>query len=285
MNYTQRREAFRALLEGARCVHPASVHDPLTARIAEDLGYECGILGGSVASLTVLGVPDLVVLTLTELAGLTRRITRAAALPLMVDADHGFGNALSVMRSVAELESAGTAALTIEDTALPREYGRSAERLTGIDEAAAKMRAALEARTDAALVIIGRTDLRRTDATDAAARLAAYAAAGVDALMAIGVKTRGALEELRASAPGLPMVLGGAGAELADTAFLAGQGVRIALQGHRPFAAAVQAAYETMRALREGAPPAEAGNVASQDLMDRLTRSERFADYTRRFLR
>ncbi len=114
---------MRAILAGTQCLHPGSVFDPISARIAEDLGFEMGMFAGSIASFTVLGAPDIVVLTLTEFADQIRRITRAGNLPLLVDADHGYGNALNVMRTVQELETAGVAALTIEDTLLPRAYG------------------------------------------------------------------------------------------------------------------------------------------------------------------
>ena len=122
MNWTSRRERFRALLSAPQCVHPASVFDAISARIALDLGYELAMFAGSVASMTVLGAPDLVVLTLSEFAEQAYRISRGADLPLMVDADHGYGNALSVKRTVEELETAGIAALTIEDTLLPPPY-------------------------------------------------------------------------------------------------------------------------------------------------------------------
>src|ERR1700692_2900092 len=85
--------------------------------------FEIGMFAGSVASFTVLGAPDLIVLTLTEFAEQAYRICRAGSLPLLVDADHGYGNALNVMRTVEELETAGVAALCIEDTVLPRTYG------------------------------------------------------------------------------------------------------------------------------------------------------------------
>src|SRR3546814_3363475 len=86
MRWTDRRERFRALFAGNRCVHPGSVFDPLSARIAEELGFETGMFAGSVASLTVLGAPDLILLTLSEFAEQAYRINRAAGLPLMVDA-------------------------------------------------------------------------------------------------------------------------------------------------------------------------------------------------------
>src|SRR5919206_989207 len=135
MHWTDRRERFRAVLAGPRCVHPGSVFDPLSARIAEDLGFEVGMFAGSTASLTVLGAPDLIVLTLSEFAAQAYRVNRAGNLPLLVDADHGYGNALSVKRTVEELETAGVAGLTIEDTLLPRSFGdRGETRLVSIEE-------------------------------------------------------------------------------------------------------------------------------------------------------
>ena len=95
----------------------------MSARLAEDIGFEAGMFMSSTASLTVLGAPDLIVLTLSEFAAQARRICRAGNLPLIVDADHGYGNALNVRRTVEELENSGIAALTIEDTLLPGAYG------------------------------------------------------------------------------------------------------------------------------------------------------------------
>ena len=104
MRWTARRERFRALLSGDACFHPGSVYDAISARIAEDLGFETGMFAGSIASMTVLGAPDIVVLTLSEFADQAHRICRAGELPLIVDADHGYGNALNVMRTVEALE-------------------------------------------------------------------------------------------------------------------------------------------------------------------------------------
>src|SRR3989442_5978927 len=114
MLLSERRKQYRRVLEGSACIHPASVFDAMSARMAESLGFEVGMFAGSIASGTVLGAPDLVVLTLTEFAAQIRRITRGSDLPLMVDADHGYGNALTVMRTVEDLGPAGAAALPIE---------------------------------------------------------------------------------------------------------------------------------------------------------------------------
>ncbi|MFT5440813.1 MAG: carboxyvinyl-carboxyphosphonate phosphorylmutase, partial [Alphaproteobacteria bacterium] len=135
MHWTPRREVFRAIIEGDKCIHPGSVFDPISARIAEEVGFEVGMYAGSVASLAVLGAPDIVLLTLTEFADQAYRINRAGNLPLLVDADHGYGNALNVRRTVEELETAGVAALTIEDTLLPQAFGTVGEtHLISIEE-------------------------------------------------------------------------------------------------------------------------------------------------------
>src|SRR6201995_1399425 len=120
--YRARREKLRLILSGSACIRPGSVYDAISIRIAEDLGFEVGMFGGSVASLAVLGDPDITLITLTELAEQMRRMSRAAALPVLVDADHGYGNALNVRRTVQELETAGAAGLTIEDTLLPAAF-------------------------------------------------------------------------------------------------------------------------------------------------------------------
>src|SRR4029434_1971217 len=119
---------FRAVLQGSKCLSPASVFDPLSARIAESVGYEVAMLAGSVASNSTLAAPDLIVLTLTEFADQIRRITRASRLPLLVDADHGYGNALNVMRTVWELDHAGVSCMSIEDTAVPTPFGQAESR-------------------------------------------------------------------------------------------------------------------------------------------------------------
>src|ERR1044072_11739 len=157
-DWTKRRQKFRAILQGKRCVHPGSVYDAISARMAEDIGFECGIFAGSTGSLVVLGAAHLIVLTLSEFADQAYRINRAGELPLLVDADHGYGNALNVMRTVEELENAGVAALSIEDTDLPRGYGPSDNaKLLSLEEGVGKMKAALAARRDPDMVIAGRT--------------------------------------------------------------------------------------------------------------------------------
>ena len=283
--WSERRGRFRAVLSGAKCVHPGSVFDPISARIAEDLGFEVGMLAGSIASLSVLGAPDMILLTLTELADQAHRICRAGSLPLLCDADHGYGNALNVMRTVEELETAGVAALSIEDTELPQPFGSQGKaRLISIDEGVGKMRAALAARRDPGLVIAGRTGAASiTGIADAIERAKAYQATGVDAIFLVGVKTRADLDAIAAQID-LPLILGGAGRELLDLDYLAACGVRICLQGHQPFMAAVQAVHDTLAALRGGTAPEQLQRIASEEMVKRLSRGQDYARWARDWL-
>src|SRR6266849_2337160 len=200
MTFRKRRDALRLILTGSVCIRPGSVYDAISIRIAEDLGFEVGMFGGSVASLAVLGDPDIALITLTELAEQMRRMSRAAGLPVLVEADHGYGNALNVRRTVQELEATGVAALFLT-----------------------------------------------------------------------GIKSRAELEAISAATT-LPIVLGGAPEEMTALDYLSGQRVRIALQGHAPFAAATQAVYATLKALREGTSPRDLKGLASSELTGRAMR-------------
>ena len=284
MHWTDRRRRFRALLAGDRCYHPGSVYDPISARIAEDLGFEIGMFAGSVASMTVLGAPDLIVLTLSEFAAQAYRINRAGNLPLMVDADHGYGNALNVKRTVEELETAGISGMSIEDTELPTPHGTTKPRLVSIAEGVGKMKAALAGRQDPLLSIAGRTSaITISGLDDAIARGKAYEAAGVDALFFVGIKTRAELDAISAATT-LPLIMGGVSGELTDRDYLAARRVRIALQGHQPFAAAVKAVHDTLKALREGTAPSKLQGVADAELMKRVTREGDYGRWTKEFL-
>jgi carboxyvinyl-carboxyphosphonate phosphorylmutase len=284
MAFRQRREKLRSILNGSACIRPGSVYDATSIRIAEDLGFELGMFGGSVASLVVLGDPDIALITLTELAEQMRRMSRAAQLPVLVDADHGYGNALNVRRTVQELEAAGAAGLTIEDTLLPQAFGQTRTQLIPLEEGVGKMKAALDGRGDPSLVIMGRTGAASISGIDdAIARAKAYEATGVDALFFTGVTSRGELDAISAATK-LPIVLGGAPEDMSALDYLASQRVRIALQGHAPFAAATQAVYETLRALREGTSPKNLKGLASAELTGRAMRDKDVKARTSEFL-
>lgn len=277
--WSGRRANFRKLLEGDSCVYPASVFDPVSACVAEHLDYEMGMFAGSLGSLAVLGAPDLIVLTLSEFAEQGHRIGRASSLPLFADADHGYGNALNVMRTVEELENAGLAGLSIEDTNLPQPYGSGGKpELLSIEEGVGKMKAALAGRSDPDLVIAGRTSAPAlTSVSDAIARSKAYVAAGVDAIFLVGVPSREALETIAGEIE-VPLLLGGGAKDMRDPEWLAAQGARFMLRGHQTFTASVQAIYDVMKALKDGTEPELITHTASAELMRAVTRQE---DYER----
>ena len=285
MRYKKRREKFRAVLAGDRCVFPGSVFDPISARIAEDIGFEIGMFAGSVASHTVLGAPDLIVLTLSVFAQQAQRINRASSIPLMVDADHGYGNALNVRRTVEELEMSGVSGLSIEDTELPQTFeAKGKTSLLSIEEGIGKMKAALSGRQDPDLVIAGRTSAPAvTGVSDAIERAVAYQKTGVDAIFLVGIKTKDELDAI-AEKISLPLILGSAKGDILDADYLSTRNVRICLKGHQPFAAAVQAVYATLKSIREGVPVEELSGIASSDLMKKVTRAADYDEMTREFL-
>ena len=287
MRFDKRRKKFRSILNGDRCVYPGSVFDPISARIAEDIGFEIGMFAGSIASFTVLGAPDVIVLTLSEFAQQAQRINRASELPLMVDADHGYGNALNVKRTVEELEMAGVSGMSIEDTELPQPFGSvGSTKLLSISEGVGKMKAALDGRQDLNLVIAGRTSAPAvTNTEDALERAIAYEKVGVDAIFLVGVKTREQLEKI-SDALSIPIILGGGGnSDMLDLDYLSAKNVRICLQGHQPFSAAVKAIYDTMKALREGTPIDDLQGVASAELMSKVTKNSDYKNMFEKYLR
>jgi len=285
MTATEQRQRMRAILNGTECKSPASVFDALSGRLARSVGFELGILAGSVASNTTLAAPDLIVLTLTEFADQIRRIQRASDLSLLVDADHGYGNALNVMRTVEECEHAGVSCLSIEDTALPTPFGSSGETFIPIAEGVGKMKAALAARRDPALVIAGRTSAIRGEGIDSAvARLKAYAEVGVDCVFVVGLESLEQLAMIKAATK-LPIIIGSAPASITREEF-ATHGGRVVLQGHQPTAAVVKTLTEVYTHLFNGGAPAELkSTIATAEQMEAVTRGAQYKAWQKDFLR
>ncbi len=287
MNHTEQRNRLRAILADSQCLSPASVYDALSARVAEAVGYKIGMLAGSTASSTTLAAPDLIVLTLTEFADQVRRIMRACNLSLIVDADHGYGNALNAMRTVHELEHAGVSALSIEDTALPTPFGQAEgkESLTSIPEGAGKLRAAVAGRSDPSLIIAGRTSALKIEGVEGTlARVKAYSQTGVDAIFIVGLEKLDQLDAIHAATK-LPIIIGSAPASLKREE-LAARGARIVLQGHQPVAAAVKALHACYSHLFNGGAPADLkSTIASAEEMEKVTSADQYKQWQRDYLR
>jgi methylisocitrate lyase len=180
-HYASPGKQLRLLVEEATIQIPGAPN-ALFARLIERMGYDALYLSGGAFSAGVLGLPDVGLFTLTELAQQTSYLTRSTTIPVIVDADTGFGEALNVERTIVELEAAGAAAIQLEDQVLPKRCGHlSGKTLIDTEAMCAKLRAAAGAKGDPDTVIIARTDARGvTNLDDALARARAYVAAGAD---------------------------------------------------------------------------------------------------------
>mgnify|MGYP001760006183 FL=1 len=276
------RRAFRKLLASPYCYHTASVFDPMSARIAADLGFEVGILGGSVASLQVLAAPDFALITLSEFAEQATRIGRVTQLPFIADADHGYGNALNVMRTVIELERAGVSALTIEDTLLPAQFGRKSTDLISIEEGVGKIRAALEARVDQELSIIARTNAGVIPTEEVIARVVAYQTAVADGVCMVGIRDFAHLEEIARHVTVPLMLVTYGNPQLHDDVRLAELGVRIAVDGHGAYFAAIKATYDCLREQRR--ITSSASDLSATELTHTYTQPNDYIVWAREFM-
>ncbi|KRE18237.1 carboxyvinyl-carboxyphosphonate phosphorylmutase [Bosea sp. Root381] len=239
-----RRDAF--LLPGAA--------NALTARIAEDLGYEAVYLTGAGFTNMQLGMPDLGLLSVTELAEAAARISDVTSISLVVDIDTGFGNALNVYRTVHLLERAGAAALQIEDQIFPKKCGHfSGKGVVPLPEMLSKIHAALDARRDEDTLIIARTDARAVEGFDRALERAhAMTEAGADVIF---VEAPESADELRRigqlPAPQLVNVVMGGKTPMLPREDLAEMGFSIALYANAALQAMVLAAQEVLGSLRD----------------------------------
>jgi methylisocitrate lyase len=192
----KRTTRFRLLIEAPEIVVLPGVHDALTLRLAEQAGFQAVTCGGYSATASLLGAPDVQQLTMTEMAEMYARLCDATELPLFADGDTGYGNATNVARTVRAYERAGVAGLFIEDQESPKRCGHmDGKRVIPAGDMVAKLKAALDARVDADLILCARTDARAVHGLDEAIeRCQLYREAGADLLF---VDAPVSVEELR----------------------------------------------------------------------------------------
>ncbi len=281
----QQRKNLSEILKGDQCIIASSVFDAVSARLAHHIGSSVGVLGGSVASQVVLGAPDIVLLTASELAEQTRRICRTGCVDLIVDADHGYGNALNVMRTVQELQASGAAAICIEDSVLPRQFASGAEQgLVSIEEGRKKLLAAVQARGTGPMLILARTNAAGSHGIDqAVTRFQAYQELGVDALFVPYLRSRDQLDAI-ASVAKLPMIVAGSHADLFDLPYLQSRGVKVWVWGHQPYALALKTLHDAMLAIHNGAHPSQLAGNGGEDFLAIGTDKEQYEKMTREFL-
>ena len=270
------RERFRDVLSRPGCTLAANIFDPLSARIAYLLDYEVCFLSGSVGKVANLGIPDMVLSNLSDLVDHCRRITRMADVSLMLDGEDGFGNALSVMRTVRELEAAGVAAIEIEDNIAPVRLHGDDPGLVSTHEHVGKLEAAAAARADPATVIVARTAALSYESLDVALdRMRAYAQTGAEVVRLVGLQTREQLEAIHKAIP-LPLTVLSPPDDIRDDrAFLDATGVKILMLGNPVFAMAVKTIYEGLKHLKDGgAMEALSDQEASAELLQQVNRTE-----------
>lgn len=201
---------LRELLAGDGMLLAPFVYDGFTARIAEEAGFDAVYMSGFATSMS-RGLPDIGLLTQTEMTQNAAVVASAVGVPVIADADTGYGNAINARRTVREYERAGAAGVHIEDQVAPKKCGFfDGKQVIGLEEAALKIRAAADARTDPDFVIIGRTDALAVNGwDDAERRCRAFAEAGADLVFVDGVRTREDLREFARHLGDLPRMYNG----------------------------------------------------------------------------
>jgi 2,3-dimethylmalate lyase len=203
------RARLRELLAGPGPVVAPGSYDALSARLVEQAGFDVVYMTGFGSTASLLGRPDVGLLTGTEMIDNARRIVAAVDVPVIADADTGYGNAVNVVRTVQGYEQAGVAGIHLEDQVMPKKCGHmSGKAVIGTDEMVGKIRAAVAARRDPDLVLIARTDAAAVEGLDAAvARARAYADAGADLLFVEAPTSEDAIADVAAQLRGVaPLV-------------------------------------------------------------------------------
>jgi 2-methylisocitrate lyase-like PEP mutase family enzyme len=225
---------LRQLLARPRLLVAPGAWDALSARVVEAAGFEAVYVSGAAVSAGVAALPDLGLLTMTEMVGQVRRVAEAVELPVLADADTGYGNALDVQRTVREYEAAGAAGLHLEDQEFPKRCGHlEGKRVVPVATMVARVRAAVDARRDPDFVIVARTDARAVEGLPAALdRARAYGEAGADVLFVEAPEGEAEVEAVPRALPGVPLLLnlgGGGRTPMLPAARLEALGYRIAI--------------------------------------------------------
>ena len=284
---SKKNEMYRALLGKPTATLAGNIFDPLSARIAQMIGYELLVLSGSVGKASNLAAPDIVISTLPDVSDHIRRITRNTDIPIMVDAEDGFGNAVNVWRCVRELEAAGVSGIEIEDNVVPRQFGVDDPGLKPLATQVGKLKAAMAARTDPTTVIIARTATWRADREHAVERIKAYAATGAEAFMLTGVKSKADIAATHEAAPNIPITILAPPPGVTDDArFCSDMNVKIIMLGNPTYLVAVKSIYDTLKFLKEGGEAAELkAKQADAELARQIIRIDEFEKWQKEYMK
>jgi 2-methylisocitrate lyase-like PEP mutase family enzyme len=267
---------LRRLLAANEPVLAPGVYDGLGARLVEEAGFSCVYMTGFGSAASLLGRPDVGLLTLTEMAGNAARIARATALPVIADADTGYGNPINVIRTVQEYEQAGVAGIHIEDQVSPKKCGHmEGKQVIPVSEMEAKVRAAIAARSSSDFVLIARTDARAVEGIDGALERAhRYREAGADVLFVEAATSEGEIELVARELEGVPLLFNWAeGGKTPPVPYeqLRDLGYRIVIFPISNLLSATQAMRDALAEIRRAGTPIP--------ILDRIPRFGEFLDF------
>jgi len=249
---------LRELMEHG-LVHAPGCYDALSATLVEQAGFDAAYLSGFALSAGSLGVPDLGLIGLDDVAGAVRRITAQVTIPVIADIDTGFGGPLNVRRTVLEVEAAGAAAVQIEDQVAPKRCGHFEDKeIVSLDDAVERVAIAVESRRSGDTVVIARTDAVAVTGIDAAIeRGRAFVAAGADVVFVEALEDVEQLARVSAALAGTPLLYNaveGGRSPMLDAATLAAHGVRILIHPVTLLLETIRAQRTALVALRAGQP-------------------------------
>lgn len=268
-------ERLREMLAGTEPVLAPGAYDGLTARLVEEAGFEAVYMTGFGATASLLGRPDIGLLTFSEMADNARRITQAVEVPVIADADNGYGNPINVIRTVREYETAGVSAIHIEDQISPKKCGHlEGKQVIDASEMVEKVRAAVEARSSEDFVIIARTDARAVEGIDGALeRARRYREAGADVLFVEAPQSEEEVAAVAEAFPDVPLLfnwLEGGKTPATPLGQLKDLGFRLIIFPVSTLLAAARAVREVLARMRQDGDPTP--------IMDRLLPFEEFTD-------
>ena len=262
---------LRAAMD-AGIVHAPGCADALGALLIERAGFGAAYLSGFALSATALGVPDLGLIGLDDVAGAVRRITSVVQVPVIADIDTGFGGPLNVRRTVAEVEAAGAAAVQIEDQVAPKRCGHFEDKaVVPLAEAVERVAIAVDARRSADTVVIARTDAVAVEGIDAAIdRARSFVEAGADVAFVEALEDVDQLRRVNAALPGVPLLYNaveGGRSPIPDAATLEAAGVRVLLHPISLLLATIRAQQDALAALLDGRPATTATIALAREVV------------------
>lgn len=282
-----RRKRLRGLVDRGEAFLVPGVHNALGARLVEQAGFEAAYITGAGVANSHLGMPDLGLLTLTELAEATARVAEACTLPLVVDIDTGFGNAVNVYRTIRMIERAGASAVQIEDQVFPKKCGHfEGKQVISLPEMLGKVHAALDARDDPDLLVIARTDAAAvTGLDDALARAQAFIEAGADLVFVEAPGTRADIERIASlPAPKVMNIVIGGRTPMLSMAELNAMGFSMVLYANACLQITIASIQELLGVLRnQGSLIGFENRLASFDERQKVLGMKEFTDLEKRY--